>query len=61
LFVYRSLSWDNFLEAAARAVKTTGVVLLLIGISNTFGDLITLDGAAELTGQAVSGLSTNPW
>ena len=37
------------------------VVLLLIGISNTFGYLITLYGAAELTGQALSGLSTNPW
>jgi len=61
LFVYRSLSWDNFLKAAAKAVKTTGVVLLLIGISNTFGYLITLYGAAELTGQALSGLSTNPW
>jgi tripartite ATP-independent transporter DctM subunit len=61
LFVYRSLSWDNFLKAAAKAVKTTGVVLLLIGISNTFGYLITLYGAAELTGQALSGLTTNPW
>ena len=60
LFVYRSLSRDNFLKAAAKAVKTTGVVLLLIGISNTFGYLITLYGAAEPTGQALSGLSTNP-
>ena len=61
LFVYRSLSWDNFLKAAAKAVKTTGVVLLLIGISNTFGYLITLYGAAEPTGQAQSGLPTHPW
>jgi tripartite ATP-independent transporter DctM subunit len=61
LFVYRSLSWENFLKAAAKAVKTTGVVLLLIGISNTFGYLITLYEAAEITGQALSGLSNNPW
>ena len=61
LFVYRSLSWDNFLKAAAKAVKTTGIVLLLIGVSNTFGYLITLYGAAELTGQALSGLTTSPW
>ena len=31
--VYRSLSWENFLKAAAKAVKTTGTILLLIGIS----------------------------
>ena len=31
--VYRSLSWTNFLKACAKACKTTGVVLLLIGIS----------------------------
>ena len=61
LFVYRSLSSDNFLEAVAKAVKTTGVVLLLIGISNAFGYLITFYGAAEPTGQAQSGLPTHPW
>jgi tripartite ATP-independent transporter DctM subunit len=61
LFIYRSLSWENFLKAAAKAVKTTGVVLLLIGISNTFGYLITLYEVADLTGQALGKLSTDPW
>ena len=61
IFVYRSLSWENFLKAAAKAVKTTGVVLLLIGVSNTFGYLITLYEVADLTGKALAALSTNPW
>jgi tripartite ATP-independent transporter DctM subunit len=61
IFVYRSLSWENFLKAAAKAVKTTGIVLLLIGVSNTFGYLITLYEVADLTGKALAGLSTNPW
>ena len=61
IFVYRTLSWGNFLKAAAKAVKTTGIVLLLIGISNTFGYLISLYEAAELTGKALEHLSTNPW
>jgi tripartite ATP-independent transporter DctM subunit len=61
ILVYRTLSWDNFLKAAAKAVKTTGIVLLLIGISNTFGYLISLYEAAELTGKALEQLSTNPW
>ena len=61
LFVYRSMTWENFLKAAAKAVKTTGVVLLLIGVSNTFGYLISLYEVAEITGSALSGVSTSPW
>jgi tripartite ATP-independent transporter DctM subunit len=61
LFVYRSLTWENFLKAAAKAVKTTGVVLLLIGVSATFGYLISLYGVAELTGEALAKVSSSPW
>jgi tripartite ATP-independent transporter DctM subunit len=61
IFVYRSLSWENFLKAAAKAVKTTGIVLLLIGVSNTFGYLITLYEVADLTGRALAGFSSDPW
>jgi len=59
--VYRSLSWENFLKAAAKAVKTTGTILLLIGISATFGYLISLYSVAELTGKAMATISENPW
>lgn len=61
IFIYRSLSWENFLKAAAKAVKTTRVVLLLIGVSNNFGYLITLYEVADLTDKALAGFSTNPW
>ena len=61
VLVYRSLSWENFLKAAAKAVKTTGIILLLIGISATFGYLISLYSVAELTGKALAAVSTNPW
>jgi tripartite ATP-independent transporter DctM subunit len=60
-FLYRSLKFSHFVEAAARAVKTTGIVLLLIGVSNTLGYLISLYGAAEMTGTALASLSTSPW
>ena len=59
--VYRSLSWENFLKASAKAVKTTGIILLLIGISATFGYLISLYSVAELTGKAMAAISTSPW
>ena len=59
--VYRRLTREQFLKAAAKAVKSTGTVLLLIGISSMFGYLIGLYGVAELTGTALSGFSTKPW
>jgi tripartite ATP-independent transporter DctM subunit len=61
LIVYRSMSYEKFLMAAAKAVKTTGVVLLLIGISATFGYLISLYSVAELTGKTLSAVSSEPW
>lgn len=61
ILVYRTLKFEHFVKAAAKAVKTTGVVLLLIGISSMFGYLIGLYGLAELTGQMLSGMSSTPW
>jgi len=61
VLVYRSLTLDQFLKAASKAVKTTGVVLLLIGISGAFGYVISLYEVADMTGHALTNLSTNPW
>ena len=61
VFIYRSLTWDQFVRAASKAVKTTGVVLLLIGISATFGYLISFYGVAEKTGELMASVSTSPW
>ncbi len=52
---------SDFLTAAARAVKKTGVVLLLIGVSATLGYLMSLYSVAEVTGAALSRLTTSPW
>jgi tripartite ATP-independent transporter DctM subunit len=59
--LYKSLSWNQLIKAAAKAVKTTGIVLLLIGVSNTFGYLISLYSVADLTGKALESITTNPW
>jgi TRAP-type C4-dicarboxylate transport system permease large subunit len=62
VFVYRKLTLEQFLKAASKAVKTTGTILLLIGISSTFGYLISLYGVAELTGKMLgSGMTEQPW
>lgn len=59
--VYRSLSWRGFLEACAKACKTTGVVLLLIGISSAFGYLMALYEVPQLTGELLTRISAEPW
>ena len=59
--VYKKLTRDQLMKAASKAVKSTGAVLLLIGISSMFGYLIGLYGVAELTGNMLSGFSTTPW
>ena len=59
--VYRSLSWKHFLKACAKACKTTGVVLLLIGISAAFGYFIALYEVPQLTGDWMKSLTNSPW
>jgi tripartite ATP-independent transporter DctM subunit len=61
VFVYRSLSWRDFLAACAKACKTTGVVLFLIGISAAFGYFIALYEVPQATGELMKKLSSEPW
>lgn len=60
-FVYRSLSFKHFIKACAKACKTTGVVLLLIGISAAFGYFIALYEVPQLTGDWMKSLTNSPW
>lgn len=59
--VYRSLSWHNFVKACAKACKTTGVVLLLIGISAAFGYFMALYEVPQKTGELMKAVSSEPW
>jgi tripartite ATP-independent transporter DctM subunit len=61
VFVYRSLTWEHFLKACAKACKTTGVVLLLIGISGAFGYFMALYEVPQLTGELMKSFSSEPW
>jgi len=60
-FLYRTMTWEHFMMAAAKAAKTTGVVLLLIGVSTMFQYLMGLYSVADLAGEAMASVSTNPW
>ena len=61
VFVYKTLSWENFLKACAKACKTTGVVLLLIGISSAFGYFMALYEVPQKTGELMKLVSDTPW
>jgi len=59
--VYRTLTWGNFIRACAKACKTTGVVLLLIGISSAFGYFLALYEVPQKTGELMKLVSDSPW
>ena len=40
LFVYREMNWESFVEATLGAVRTTAMVLLVIGTASAFGWLM---------------------
>ena len=61
VFVYRSMSWQNFMKACAKACKTTGIVLLLIGISAAFGYFMALYEVPQKTGELMKAVSSEPW
>ena len=61
VFVYRSLTWEHFLKACAKACKTTGVVLFLIGISAAFGYFMALYEVPQETGELMQSMSSEPW
>jgi tripartite ATP-independent transporter DctM subunit len=59
-FVYRTLGPRRFLEAARGAVKTTAMVMLIIGAAGMFGWLFALlKGPAALAG-ALTSVSSEP-
>lgn len=58
---YRTLSWDQFVTACVKSVKTTGVVLALIGISATFGYFLAYYSVPTLVGDWMSHVSSSPW
>jgi tripartite ATP-independent transporter DctM subunit len=60
LFIYRSMSWQNFVHATLGAVRTTAMVLLIIGTAASFSWLMAyLRVPAQLT-ELLNGISQNP-
>jgi len=60
LFVYRSLSWHDFVEATVASVRTTAMVLLVIGCAAAFGWLLAYTQVPAMMISALQGISNNP-
>ena len=58
--VYRSLSWESFRIAVVTSVRTTAMVMILIGCANAFGYLLALYNVPELLATALTAISDNP-
>lgn len=59
--VYRSLSWEKFLTAVTNSVRTTAMVMILIGSAGAFGYLLALYQVPTLLSEFLLSISDNPY
>ena len=60
VFVYRGLNKKAFVEATLGAVRTTAMVLLVIGASSSFGWLMAFLQVPKATIELMNSISSNP-
>jgi tripartite ATP-independent transporter DctM subunit len=60
VFVYRQLGWAGFVEATLGAVRTTAMVLLVIGAAAAFGWLMAYLQVQTMTVEALKAVSDDP-
>ena len=61
LFVYRKLTGRNFIESARETVLACASILLIVGVSELFAWVLTIDQIPTLAAQFLIGLSSNPY
>lgn len=60
VFVYRSMAWKDFVHATQQAVRTTAMVLLIIGMAGAFGWLMAYLHIAQISLNWMQSVSDNP-
>ena len=55
-----TLTWSEFVHATQQAVRTTSMVLLIIGMAGAFGWLMAYLKVAQMTVDAMGAISENP-
>jgi tripartite ATP-independent transporter DctM subunit len=59
--IYRSFSWRSFLETCAGAVRTTGLILFVIGAAASFGWLLAYLQVPAAAVEVLTGLTDNKY
>lgn len=60
VFAYRSLGWSQFIQATSQAVRTTAMVLLIIGAASAFGFALAILEAPSALAEALTAATQNP-
>lgn len=60
VLIYRSLNWQTFIAASINAVRTTAMVLMIIGTASAFGWLLALTEVPLKLSQFLLTISDNP-
>ncbi len=60
VFVYRSLDWNEFMQATTAAVRTTAMVMIVIGAAAAFGWLLALLQAPQQLADLLKSVTENP-
>ncbi|ART64314.1 TRAP transporter large permease [Kushneria marisflavi] len=58
--VYRELRWNNFKKAVYQSVRTTSLVMILVGCASAFSYLLALYSVPELLTDLLLDISDNP-
>ncbi|SDM03837.1 TRAP transporter, DctM subunit [Modicisalibacter muralis] len=59
--VYRELKWESFKRAVYQAVRTTALVMILVGCASAFSYLLALYRVPELLINVLTTISENPY
>lgn len=60
-FVYRSMSWNDVLQAAARSAMLTAQILVIVATAALFSWILTISGIPRTMAAALQALDLAPW
>ncbi len=58
--VYRELTWGAFMSAVVNAVRTTAMVMILVGCASAFAYMLALYQVPDMLASAVTSISSDP-
>lgn len=61
LLVYREMTWEKFRRAVLAAVRTTSMVMVLVGSANAFAYLLALYQVPDMLASSLTAISSNPF